>query len=59
LRYAKNLDGPTDLRRWFRYVNQRLGEVSMMKRMNWDQLRISRTARKVERKFPISRWAMS
>jgi hypothetical protein len=44
-------------KKWFRYWNQRLGEVSMMKRMNWDQLGISRTARKAEKKFPISRWA--
>ena len=47
----------TDLRRWFRCVNQRLEEVSMMKRMNWDQLRISRTTRREEKKFLIARWA--
>jgi hypothetical protein len=44
-------------KKWFRYVKQRLGEVSMMKRMNWDQLRISRTARRVEKKFQFARWA--
>jgi hypothetical protein len=45
-----------DLRRWFRYVNQRPGEFSG-KRIKWDQLKISRTARREERKFQTARWA--
>ena len=42
----------------FRYVNQRLGEVSIV-RMKWDRLKISSTARRAEKKFPIARWARS
>jgi hypothetical protein len=41
------------IRRWFRYVNQRLGETSM----NWDQLRISKTARRAAEASQIARWA--
>jgi hypothetical protein len=48
LRHAENLNRPE--RKWFRYVNQRLGEVSVV-RMNWDQLKISSTARRAEKKF--------
>ena len=43
----------------FRYVNQRMGEILVMLRMNWDQLKISRTARRAAHKFPIARWEMS
>ena len=46
-------------KKWFRCVNQRLREVSMMKRMKWDHLKISRTARRAERKFQFSKWEMS
>jgi hypothetical protein len=53
LRHAENLNGPE--KKWFRYVNQRLGEISVMLRMNWDQLKISRTARRAAQKFPIAR----
>jgi hypothetical protein len=41
-------------RKGFRYVNQRLGETSVV-RMTWDQLKISRITKRVEHKFPISR----
>jgi hypothetical protein len=44
-----------DLRRWFRYVNQKLGEISV----NWDRLKISRTAKREEKKFLIAKWAKS
>jgi hypothetical protein len=43
-----------DLRRWFIYVNQRLGKFSV-KRMNWDRLKISKNARREERKFHSQR----
>jgi hypothetical protein len=56
LRHAENLNRPEE---GFRYVSQRLGEISVMLRMKWDQMKISSTARRAERKFPISRWAKS
>jgi hypothetical protein len=44
-------------RRWFRYVNQRLGGTSVV-RMTLDQLKISKTAKRAEQKFPIASRAM-
>jgi hypothetical protein len=43
----------------FRYVNRRLAEISVMLRMNWDQLKILRTARRAAQKFLIARWEKS
>jgi hypothetical protein len=45
-------------RRWFRYVNQRLGEISVMLRMNEITEDLKRLPRGKNRKFPISRRAM-
>jgi hypothetical protein len=48
----------TDQRReWFRCVNQKLGEASVV-RMTWDRLKISKTAKRAEQKFPIAKRAM-
>jgi hypothetical protein len=48
----------TEQRKGFRYVNQRLGEVSVV-RMKWDQMKILSTSRRAEKKFLIARWAKS
>jgi len=45
-------------RRWFRHVNQRLAEMSVMLRMNKGHRMISKTAKREEQKFPIARRAM-
>ena len=55
LRHVENLDGPKEM---VQICEQRLGEISV-KRIKWDQLKISRTARRADRKFQISRWARS
>jgi hypothetical protein len=44
-----------DLRKLFRYVNQRLGEISVVLKMNWDQLKISRNSKRAAQKFSIAR----
>jgi hypothetical protein len=44
-------------RKWFLFVNQRLGEISVMIRKR-DHWKISETARRAEMNFPITRWEM-
>jgi hypothetical protein len=55
LRHVENLDGPKEM---VQICEQRLGEISV-KRIKWDQLKVSRTARRAKRKFQIARWEMS
>jgi hypothetical protein len=59
LRYAENLKATEE--KMIDHCWPETGKVSMigmMKRMNWDRLRISSTARRAEKKkFLIARWA--
>jgi hypothetical protein len=54
LRYAENLNGPEEM---VQVCEPETGEVSVVKRVNWDRLKISRTAKREEKKFQFSRWA--
>jgi hypothetical protein len=55
LRYAENLKATEE--KMIYVCEPETGE--MILKMNWDQLRISSTARRAEKKFQIARWAMS
>jgi hypothetical protein len=57
LRYAENLNGPEE--EMVQVCEPETGRGLDVKKMNWDQLRISRTARRAEKKFQFSRWAKS
>jgi hypothetical protein len=56
LRHAENLNGPEER---VQICEPETGRNLSDAEMKWDQLKISSTARRAERKFPISRWEKS
>jgi hypothetical protein len=56
LRHAENLNGPEEV---VQVCEPETGRNLSDVRMKWDQLKISSTARRAEKKFPIARWAKS
>jgi hypothetical protein len=55
LRHVENLNRPEKV---VQVCEPETGRNLGMLRMNWDQLKISRTVKKTARKFPIARRAM-